>query len=101
MTLITNALINFSQFYEILIRKHRIMNILTHPKEVLFSNWHFMRWLRLALGIYVGVQAIQFTDALAGMVSVFFLYQAITNTGCCGASGCSVPDQTNRKQTAE
>ena len=77
------------------------MNILTHPREVLFTNWHFMRWLRLSLGIYVGVQAIQFTDALAGTVAVFFLYQAITNTGCCGASGCSVSNQMDKKQTTE
>ncbi len=46
-----------------------------------------MRWLRLGLGLLAGIQAIQLHDALAGFVSVFFLFQAIANTGC----GCAVP----------
>jgi hypothetical protein len=35
------------------------------------SPWNFMRWLRLILGIYVGIQAIMLTDALAGLILRF------------------------------
>jgi hypothetical protein len=50
-----------------------------------------MRWLRLALGVFIMVQAIQRHDGFAGAIAIFLLFQAITNTGCCGSGGCSVP----------
>ncbi len=50
-----------------------------------------MRLLRLAMGVLFAIQAVQFHETLAGIVSVFFLFQAVTNTGCCGASGCVAP----------
>lgn len=59
--------------------------------QTLFSNWHFMRWLRLGLGLFVGYQALVLHDAFAGIIAALFLFQAITNTGCCGAGGCAVP----------
>ncbi len=62
----------------------------------LFTNWHFMRWLRLGLGFFVAVQAIQHLDALAGLIAFFFLFQAVTNTGCCGASGCAAPTSSKK-----
>jgi hypothetical protein len=60
-------------------------------KSTLFTNWHLVRILRLVFGIFVLVQAVTMRDTLAGMISALFLYQAFTNTGCCGASGCAVP----------
>ena len=60
-------------------------------KETLFSNRNFMRWVRLALGIAAGIQAIEFHDTLLGFLSVFLLFQSLTNTGCCGSGGCAVP----------
>lgn len=60
-------------------------------KSTLFTNWHLVRILRLVFGIFVLVQAVTMRDALAGMISALFLYQAFTNTGCCAASGCAVP----------
>lgn len=59
--------------------------------QTLFSNWHFMRWLRLGLGLFVGYQALVLHDAFAGIIAGLFLFQAFTNTGCCGAAGCAVP----------
>ncbi|MEO8711559.1 MAG: hypothetical protein ABI405_05515 [Parafilimonas sp.] len=64
-------------------------------KQTLFSNWHFMRWLRLAIGIYAGVKAIQLNDMLLGFLSAFLLIQSLTNTGCCAAGGCAVPKIRN------
>ncbi len=60
-------------------------------KDTVLTNWHVMRWLRLGLGLFMGFQAIQVHDPFAGFISLFFLYQAATNTGCCGVGGCAVP----------
>jgi len=67
-------------------------------KQMIFNNWHFMRWLRLILGGFIAVQAIQNHDPVPGLIGAFFLYQAVTNTGCCGANGCAV---TTTKNTEE
>ncbi len=60
------------------------------PAGVL-SNWHFMRWLRLAIGLFLSWQMVQNRDVFTGLIAGVFLFQAITNTGCCGASGCATP----------
>lgn len=70
-------------------------------KQTLFTNWHFMRWLRLGFGIIFMVQAIQMHDMLIGAVAGFFLITSLTNTGCCGAGNCSVPTQKNTKDGVE
>ncbi len=70
-------------------------------KEKLFSNWNFMRWLRLALGIVAGIQAIELHDTLLGLLSVFLLFQSLTNTGCCGSGYCSVPRSKTNSQNIQ
>ena len=70
-------------------------------REILFSDWHLMRWLRLGLGIYLAVQAIQLHDTLAGVIAAFFLIQAVTNTGCCGAGSCAIPTKTKADDIKE
>ena len=69
--------------------------------EKLLTGWDFMRVLRLMLGVYIGIQAILLADTLSGMISIFFLYQAVTNTGCCGVRGCAVPTQEQGQSTQE
>ena len=56
--------------------------------ETLFKNWHFVRWLRLALGIFFVYQAITNRDNISGFFGAFLLFQAATNTGC-GPAGCA------------
>jgi hypothetical protein len=70
-------------------------------KATLFFNWHFMRVLRLALGIFIAFQAIKMHDAFSGVIAAFFLFQAITNTGCCGSQGCSTSVQKNNSDKIE
>ncbi len=60
-------------------------------QQTLFTGWHFMRWLRLGLGIILSIQAFEMHDTFSGFIAAFFLFQAITNTGCCGANGCATP----------
>lgn len=59
-------------------------------KYTLFTGWHFMRWLRLGLAVLFIFQALQTHEAISGFVAAFFLFQAVTNTGCCSANGCAV-----------
>jgi hypothetical protein len=70
-------------------------------KETLLTDWNFMRILRLGLGIYIAVQAVETHSILSGIVSVFFIFQAITNTGCCGANGCAVPIKKSNSNKIE
>lgn len=53
------------------------------------NGWHFMRWLRLVTGLILAYQAYVLADSVFGFMAVFFLLQAITDTGCCGASSCA------------
>ena len=41
-----------------------------------------MRWFALGLGLFVGYEAILHQDVISGFLSLFFLYQAVTNRGC-------------------
>lgn len=61
-------------------------------KTTLLNNWHLMRWVALIAGLFFIIQGLRFGDAISGLLGGFFLFQAITNTGClCG--NCSVPAQ--------
>jgi hypothetical protein len=64
-------------------------------KKRILVGWNLIRGLRLLIGAYFTVQAIETLDIFSGIIAAFFLYQAITNTGCCGANGCAVPDAKN------
>jgi hypothetical protein len=67
-------------------------------KQTLFTGWHFMRWLRLVLGIIIAIQAIQMREAMSGFIAAFFLFQAIANVGCCGVTNCAVPVSNKRTE---
>jgi hypothetical protein len=70
-------------------------------KETILQNWNFMRLLRLGLGIYIAVQAVETLSIFSGVVAAFFIFQAITNTGCCGSNGCAVPTKKNSSDKTE
>jgi hypothetical protein len=69
-------------------------------KQTLFTGWHFMRWLRLAFGIFSIIQAIEMHDSLIGAIGGFFLFTAVINTGCCSAGGCATPMPKDAKESA-
>lgn len=66
------------------------MNI-TSIKQALLTQWNFIRIIRLTAGLFFAIQAMQLQDVMAGFISIILLFQSLTNTGCCGASGCAVP----------
>jgi hypothetical protein len=70
-------------------------------KETILQNWNFMRLLRLGLGIYIAIQAVETLSILSGVVASFFIFQAITNTGCCGSNGCAVPTKKRNPAKTE
>ena len=70
-------------------------------KNTLFTNWHFARLLRLAIGVWMLIWGIQHHDWAIGLLSSLMVFMAATNTGCCSAGGCSVPFNNKKKNVAE
>lgn len=60
-------------------------------KTTFLSNWHTMRWVALSIGIFLAVMAIWYQDIVTGFLSAFFVFQAVTNTGCMVSRSCGVP----------
>ncbi len=58
-------------------------------KYNLINNWNIIRLIRLGLSIIILVQAIHIHDVLFGIFGGFFMFQAFTNTGCCGVNSCA------------
>lgn len=59
-------------------------------KEQLFTNWHPMRWVALIFGVGLFYNWLVNTAPVSGFLALFFLFQAITNTGCV-AGQCATP----------
>lgn len=53
-------------------------------RENLLTNWHPLRWVALGIGLIAGYNWLVGGSALLGFMSLFFLFQAVTNTGCLG-----------------
>jgi len=75
-----------------------MMNTIQHT---LLNNWHLMRLIRLGLGLFVGYNAWQESSGLVGLLASVLLFQALSNTGCCGAGGCSLPAKPARRGEVE
>ncbi len=67
-------------------------------RQRVFTNWNFVRFLRLGLGVWILVMAIQSRDWPIGLLSGLFIWMTLTNTGCCGANGCVVPNNMPRRR---
>ena len=59
-------------------------------KQLLFTNWQVMRWIRLAFALFLFFQAYTTHEWFFIVFGVFFLAQALFNLGC-GANGCQIP----------
>jgi len=70
-------------------------------KQRLLTNWHLSRIMRTGIGVMMLVMGIQSRDWMIGAFSAFFLYQGITDTGCCGTQGCYAPQTRNSKSAGE
>ena len=63
-------------------------------KQIILTNWNFIRFFRLGIGVVILVQAFMSRDAFMGMAGFGFSLLAIFNIGCFGGS-CAVPHQSN------
>ncbi|MEP7141603.1 MAG: hypothetical protein ABI707_01975 [Ferruginibacter sp.] len=60
-------------------------------KQKILSNWNFMRFFRLALGIAIIIQSVIAKEWTLGIAGVLFTCMPIFGVGCCGTSGCATP----------
>lgn len=56
----------------------------------LFENWNTMRFVALGIGGILATLAYLQWDGLTLLLSLFFLFQAVTNKGCMVSRNCSV-----------
>ena len=66
-------------------------------KRILFSNWHQMRFFRLAFAFFLFYQAYDTYHWFFVAFGVFFLFQALFNLGC-GSNGCNVSYKTQKDE---
>jgi hypothetical protein len=66
-------------------------------KQALFTNWTFLRVLRLLIGLAIVAQAIITKDSVFGIAGLVFTSMALFNVGCCGTAGCNAPIVKNEK----
>ena len=69
-------------------------------KTILTTGWHFMRIVRLVLGITWMIFAYIQHDGLIGVAGGFLIFTALFNYGCCGANGCAVPQGKPLKENS-
>jgi hypothetical protein len=70
-------------------------------KKAVFTNWNFMRFLRLGLGLAVLVQAVIAKDVLFALLGLGFTAMPVFNIGCCGTNECYVPPAKKNKNTKD
>ncbi len=68
-------------------------------KQQLLTNWHTMRWVALGISLVLGFNWLVNSAPISGFLSLFFLFQAITNSGC--LAGQCTPAAYNKIDDAE
>lgn len=70
-------------------------------KQAILSNWNFMRFLRLALGIAIIVQSAIAGNWAMAVVGLLFTAMPVFNIGCCGTAGCATPVKKSSETTKD
>lgn len=65
------------------------------------SNWNFMRFLRLSIGLFIISQGILAYELALIAMGGLFSSLALLNIGCCGTSACNTPIKHNKSQIEE
>lgn len=60
----------------------KMMYALTH-------HWHFLRIIRLLLGMFIAVEGGRSGDYLMLTLGLFFSGMALFNKGCCASGACN------------
>lgn len=61
-------------------------------KQILFTNWHLLRIVRLVFAIFLFVQAYVTFEWFFVVFGLFFLIQVIFNTGC-NSKSCQISEK--------
>lgn len=69
-------------------------------KNRVLAGWHFMRFLRLLIGVFILAQGIVARDWLIGTMGMFFAGMAVWNIDCCAGGSCT-PGRGNEGSIAE
>ncbi|HMT52548.1 MAG TPA: hypothetical protein PLC27_03405 [Saprospiraceae bacterium] len=69
--------------------------------NLILTGWNWMRWLRLSAGLFILFQAYFSKDNFSAFLGSILLLQAITNTGCCGSSGCNISETKIKAEKEE
>lgn len=64
-------------------------------KQLLITNWHLMRILKVAFALFLFYNAFETNEWFFVIFGVFFLFQAVFNIGC-GLNGCNVTYNKNK-----
>ncbi|UOU97216.1 hypothetical protein MUU74_12010 [Chryseobacterium daecheongense] len=67
----------------------------------IIKNWNFVRLLRLAMGIFLLVEAIKSGMWFLVVVGAIFVAMPLLNIGCCAAGNCSVPTRNSKNANDE
>ncbi|MBC5841786.1 hypothetical protein H8R23_10250 [Flavobacterium sp. F-380] len=66
--------------------------------KILFTNWNFMRAIRLILGVYIIIQSFQTQQYLMIILGVVFTVMALFSVGCCGNNACAIPSKKEENE---
>jgi hypothetical protein len=66
-------------------------------KQRILSQWDSVRWVKLALGVFMVILSFVKHDGIFGVIGGIFLFQAILNTGCFGSGACAAPTRTHTR----
>lgn len=64
-------------------------------------NWNFMRFARLAMGIFVAVQGFLYNEWIFVILGGLFALMPLMNVGCCVTNTYSAPRQTRKNEEDE
>ena len=66
-------------------------------KNIMFRNWHLMRFVRLVFAFFLFYQAYETQEWFFIAFGLFFLIQAVFNLGC-GYNSCGVSYKNHKAQ---
>lgn len=62
------------------------------------KNWDLSRWIRLALGVIIGIYALVSQEYLLLLFTLVLLLQALFNLSCCTLGTCSNSSNNGQEQ---
>jgi cytochrome c oxidase assembly protein Cox11 len=69
--------------------------------KLIFSDWNFMRFLRLGLGTAIVVQSVMAGNWTMGILGLLFTAMPVFNIGCCATGSCSTATKKTSETTKE